>query len=101
MSGKDSEDSALTVKTPWGALVTGKGAQLLLERFADDISALKSHLTEVERKGEYSRPDFVSRQEELVAQVRELERKIKQLSQRIEELDSRFSRSGLTADQQD
>ncbi|MHA2362970.1 MAG: hypothetical protein ACXAC7_03365 [Candidatus Hodarchaeales archaeon] len=94
---KNDEDISLTAKTPWGALITSKGIQVLLERFADDISLIKKRIKKIESSKFETSPEKGIKTEnnsigQVKEQVKELDERIDHLDQRLTELDSRFTR---------
>lgn len=94
-----NDETSLTAKTPWGSLLTSKGAQLLVEGFTDDISKLQHQLKQLKKKTNHPNPDgssipIIDQQTnfELRSQIKELDDRIEQIDQRISELDERFTR---------
>lgn len=88
----ETDDLSLTAKTPWGALVTSKGAQILFERFSDDISLLKNKIKRIEV--EHSNDSILTElkeSNEYKKQVQKLKNRLDKLDQRISDLDARFT----------
>jgi len=90
----EKDDLSLTVKTPWGALVTSKGAQILFERFADDVLLLEKKIERIE--GKESKDTILSQLKEnnenqVKNQIEELENRLDLIDKRISELDTRFT----------